>query len=60
MLFNVCWESWERGCEEIEATTEDAARRLWEDKVGSLEPIAEGIDITDVEVISDEGDEDMR
>ncbi len=58
-LFNVFWESWEQGCEEIEAATEDEARRLWEKKVGSLEPTGEGIDITNVEEVDhEEADEE--
>lgn len=49
-VFNVTWESWERGSVEIEAETEADARRIFDDQyVGNLEPGAEGLDIVGVE-----------
>ena len=53
-LFTITWESWERGSIAIEAASEDEARKLFDDKVGSLEPYDEGIDIVEIE----SGDED--
>jgi hypothetical protein len=55
MLFHVHWQSWERGCEEIEVATEEEARKLFDDRIGSLEPTSEGIDIVDVDVDGEDG-----
>ncbi len=60
-VFNITWESWERGQVEIEASDQHEAEEIFNNEhVGCLEADSEGLDIVEIEdmVDSDDDDED--
>jgi len=50
-LFRVFWESWDEGCERIEAASEEEARKLFEELIGGLAPTSQGLAIIEIDTV---------
>jgi hypothetical protein len=56
-IFNVTWESWERGSVEIEASDTNEVEKIFDEEyVGCLEADSEGLDIVEIEEMTDSGE----
>jgi hypothetical protein len=60
-IFNVTWESWERGSVEIEASDNNEAKEIFDEEyVGCLEADSEGLDVIEIEELTDSDEDDQE